>query len=119
MKAWIVLVIHTVIFVLFVSITLIFTYIGIQHPAVFSGYGLLIPACFALAVTSSWKIFGGCPITVWENELREREKRGSGYAGPCIDHYARAWFGLRLPSGLSGGVLVILLILPLIAALIW
>jgi hypothetical protein len=66
-----------------------------------------------IAVLVSWKVFGGCPFTVWENRIRELERSGSAYLGSCLTHYSTKWFGLNIT-----GILVSLLILPIIVGIL-
>jgi hypothetical protein len=69
-------------------------------------------------VMLSWKIYGGCPFTVWENRYREIEEKGSAYLGSCLPHYAMRWFGWKIPGKYFTLVLVTLLILPIVVGII-
>lgn len=45
----------------------------------------------------------GCPMTGWENELRNLEEPGSGYAGSFIGHYL-PWLDMALYSRFVGAL---------------
>jgi hypothetical protein len=101
---------HTLFFISFSVGTLGSPLIAVLHPEIspwdfISATGILI-----IFVVASWVLYKGeCPFTVWENTFREQERRGSSYREPCIDHYARKWFGYRFP-GTPGVVSTIMLL---------
>ena len=102
---------HATVLSLFVIISLASPFLSAWYPGLFSIEYVIGAGAIMFLTLVSWQVFGGCPFTVWENRLREREKRGSSYRGPCIDHYARAWFDITLPRKLSMVVLVLLFVL--------
>lgn len=114
-----VLAIHTTVFALFVIAALSSPLLAIYHPALFSPQNLFALGILALLVIGSWPLFGGCPFTVWEKNLREREAQGSAYTKPCMDYYAYVWFGLHLPPHLNDVILIALLLLPVASGLLF
>lgn len=71
----------------------------------------------ALVVPLSWRMYGGCPFTIWEKKLRAHESKPI-YTKPCIDHYTEEWTGIRLRPKLSTYLLLGLLVLPIFSALV-
>lgn len=58
---------------------------------------LLVMAAVMCLTLVSWRIFGGCPLTRWENRLRQTCDPTGCYSGPCVNHYAKRLFRLNLP----------------------
>ncbi len=119
MKARTILLIHTIFFFSFTTLSLASPFLMAYHPDVFSGkvfvfaFGLL-----ALLTIGSWPLYrgdfpGACPFTVWENNARKREGK-KPYRGACIDRYARKWFGIHLPKHFTTWFPVGVLILPIV-----
>jgi hypothetical protein len=113
MKSKHVLSIHTAIFVLFVLGSISSPILAIYFSSFFSSIFYLLAAVLIMAgVILSWRAFGGCPFTVWENRLRERESLET-YLGSCLPHYSRKWFDLKLPGKFFTVILISLLLLPI------
>src|SRR3989344_2065370 len=115
------LTLHTFLFASFVIASRTASALLLWCPGVLEGKVVVIAGVIlAVLVIGSWPAFGGeCPFTAWENDARKREGRRV-YRGPCIDHYARAWFGITLRGQTSTCVLVLLLLLPIVlGALHW
>jgi hypothetical protein len=118
MTSKIILAIHTALFTAFAGASLGSPFVRIVYPGIFSGpYVSASIIAISIAVAGFWKIYGECPLTVLENNLRRREGRES-YSGPCVDRYAREWFGLTLPSKFSTNALYILLALLIVTVLL-
>jgi len=113
-----VLIVHTCAFTLFVLASLSSPFLVLWYPELFSGTTLFIIGAFALLMVGSWPVLGGCPFTIWENNLRERKKSGSAYTDACIDHYVLHWFGIKLPNKFSDVLLYALLALPIASGLL-
>lgn len=117
MRSGSILVLHTIVFFLFIMVSLSSPFVAIRYPTVFSGpYVFVGAALVMLVVISSWGIAGGCPFTAWENAARRREGREI-YGGGCIERYSFQWFNITLPRHFSTVVLVFLLLLPVGVAL--
>lgn len=112
MKSKAMLAFHTLMFSAFSAGALSSPFIAFSYPTIPGWYFLSATVVLFVFVVGSWTVFGGCPFTVWENNFREQERRGSAYEGPCIDHYAYEWFGLQVQGQRSTIVLVALLLLP-------
>lgn len=112
-----VFIVHTVVFGLFLVFSLSSPFVAIYYSAFFSGY--VFPGAILLmpVVLIAWRFFGGCPFTVWENRLRERQQPGSAYQDSCIQYYAFQWFGIRVPLWVIQPVLIGLLLLPIAVGL--
>jgi hypothetical protein len=57
---------------------------------------------FAAAAVFSWLLYGACPLTVWENKLRERAnipKRRLFGLTEMLDQKLKKTFGIGLPKG--------------------
>ncbi len=61
---------------------------------------------------------GGCPFTILERKLSEKEQTGSSYNGSCIVHYVDVWFGLKLSQRASDIIPIFFFLLPIILILI-
>ncbi len=117
MKARHVLIIHTSIFILFVLGSLSSPILAAYFPNFFSSIFYLISIVLLMVgVILSWKKFGGCPFTVWENRLRIKESAET-YLGSCLPYYTQKWFGLKVPNRVFTGILVALLILPILVGI--
>ena len=117
MRSGPILVLHTIVFFLFMVVSLSSPFVAFRYPTVFNGpYALIGAALVMFVVISSWGIAGGCPFTAWENAARRREGREI-YGGGCIERYSFQWFNITLPRHLSTIVLVFLLSLPVGAVL--
>jgi hypothetical protein len=114
MKSKTILTIHTLLFFSFVAVSLSLSMILFWYPGAVPGKIVVIGySILAILVIGSWPTFGGCPFTVWENNFRKREGR-KVYSGACINHYAKEWFGIILPSKFGTYLLIALLVLPII-----
>lgn len=105
------LTLHTALFLSFALLSLTSVPVMLSYPssAPYYFWGFLM---LAVAVPLSWKLYGGCPCTVWEKRLLKQESRPL-YEKPCIDHYSHMWLGLRLRPKMSTYALLFLLLLPL------
>lgn len=106
--------VHTVVFFVLVIGCFLSPLIAYAYPEAFRFYALWVFGGIGVLILGSWYVYGGdCPLTVWENNFRKREGRKT-YAGSCIDHYAKRWFGLTLPRHFSGIFPVAILLIPLL-----
>jgi|GEM_PF-2026878 hypothetical protein len=112
MRSRAILALHTTMFFAFVIGSLSSPFIALSYPTISPWPFILATLFLATFVVGSWGAYGGCPFTIWENKFREQEQRGSSYPGPCIDHYAYVWFGLKIPGRTSTMILLVLLLLP-------
>jgi hypothetical protein len=118
MKARAILTIHTILFLLFVAVSIGSPFIVVWYPDIFVGKYIVVTAgVLMLLVIGSWPLCGGCPFTVWENRFKKKAGHAP-YIGPCIDHYAARWFGLRFPGNASTLLLVGLLLLPIVVGIV-
>lgn len=108
-----VLIIHIVVFAGFLVFSLSSPFIAMRYAAFFSGYFFPFALVVMPVIVIAWRIFRGCPFTVWENRLREQEQEGSTYKDSCIQYYAFQWFGLRIPLWIIQPALLVLLALPI------
>lgn len=109
---------HTGVLTLFIITSLSSPFVALKYSRVFSWYFFAGALILMVSVILSWEVYGGCPFTVWENDLKEREQPGSSYAGSCIKHYLLEWFGINIPHNLVTTILVLLFVLPLVVTLI-
>lgn len=114
-----VLIIHTIVFAGFLVFSLSSPFIALRYAAFFSGYFFPFALVVMPIILIAWRMFGGCPFTVWENRLREQEHAGSAYKDSCIQYYGFRWFGVRTPLWVIQPVLVGLLSLPIAVGLLW
>lgn len=61
------------------------------YPA-YAGYQMAL----ATAIVAVWSLYGGCPFTNWENQLRAKYDPAGVYSGPCIAHYAHKHLGIKI-----------------------
>jgi hypothetical protein len=108
--------IHTVIFLAFVGLSLASPFFVFLLPWSMVWWWVGGTILFGIAVISSWRIWGECPFTVWENIWRKHEGRPV-YRGACTEHYARV-FGLHMRPGISTPLLEVLPLFPIAAALL-
>lgn len=108
-----VLILHTTIFSLFALGSLSSPVLVQFFPRFFGSMYFLVGAALLLVIVkSSWKKFGGCPFTVWENKLRNLEQKQT-YSESCLPHYSAEWFGLNLTDKFFTPVLIILFLIPI------
>lgn len=116
MMANAVLALHTLVFASFSATSLASPFVAYFSPETLARLPVIIGAAiFAAVVAVTWRLAGGCPLTIWENKRRLAEGK-EPYAGGCIDRYARIWFGIALPANLSSRILYALLALPALSA---
>jgi hypothetical protein len=70
---------------------------------------------FGLVVVGSWRVWGECPFTIWENTWRKREGRRV-YRVACSEYYARQ-LGLNVRPGVTTKILEALPFIPIAVAL--
>jgi Protein of Unknown function (DUF2784) len=88
--------------------------IALLYPALFNRYALWVFCGIGVLILGSWYFYSGeCPLTVWENDFRKKEGL-QPYTEPCMDRYARKWFGLKLPPHFSDIVPVAVILIPLV-----
>ena len=110
---------HTTTFAVFAAASLSSPFLARKYDNFFSSPLYLISVAIVFVMTMvSWKVFGGCPFTVWENRLHEKKQTGNSYVGSCLPYYVERWFGLKISNKVFTGLLVALLILPIIAGII-
>lgn len=114
MKARQVTILHALLFGGFTLASLGSTLVALFFPEPFPGrYLVFSMGMLFVLVLVSWRVAGGCPLTTYENTLREKERLGSGYSGGFLDHYAFQWFGITIPRGWSTVALVLLFVLSI------
>lgn len=119
MKAQHVLYLHTMIFAVFAVSAISSPVLAIFYPSIFASYLYAIIAGVLLGATMfSWKLFKGCPFTVWENRLRAIEQKELAYLGSCLSHYGNQWLGLKLPAKVYSLMLYTMLVMPVSAGVI-
>ncbi|MBX4205081.1 MAG: DUF2784 domain-containing protein [Candidatus Doudnabacteria bacterium] len=108
-----VLALHTTLFIVFMITMGSTPFLAMIYPQFFSSAFFLPTVVLGMALTlASWKLYGGCPFTVWENQARTKEGKEI-YLGSCLPHYARLWFGLEIPTAIFNAILVAFLLLPI------
>lgn len=118
MKSKHILIFHTILFFSFVIGSTTSSVIMILYPALLPGrYVFATLVILAVLIVGSWSLFGGCPLTVWENNGYEREKPGSSYRGSCFVRYAKKWLNINFPEKFNGYVPIAFLVLPAIISL--
>jgi hypothetical protein len=112
-----VLCLHVIGFFTLVSVSATSPLLRIWHQQFY--FDTFVPCliCFAIIVMGSWRVFKGCPLTVWENNLRQREGKPV-YHGSCIVHYLAAWTGISLKRSISTGILVLIMLFPVAVGLV-
>jgi hypothetical protein len=113
MASTLVLAVHTLIFAAFIIGSASFPFFAAAHPEYMTWKLLLLFVALGVLVPYSWRLSGGCPFTVWENNLREKEKPGSGYKESCLERYARLWFGVRISRRAGTVFILAMLAVPL------
>jgi len=109
----IVLFLHTLVFSALVLGCLASPIIAASYPDFFRAYSLWFFGGIGILILASWYFYkGACPLTVWENNFRESEGK-KAYAEPCMDRYAKQWFGMTLPKRFSDIFPVAILLIPL------
>lgn len=53
---------------------------------------------FLIVTVVSWFIWGGCPLRIWENELRMKHDPRTTYEGSFFSHYFKKAFGIHIPT---------------------
>ena len=104
---------HTVFLFGLIGLCLLSPLIKAAYPAEFRQYFLWIIVGMGLLLKIAWEVFGGCPLTVWENNARRREGRRT-YKESCTNHYTEKWFGWRPPEWFSSALPFTALAIPLI-----
>ena len=118
MNSKIILILHTTGFIFLTVVSFTFPFIAFAYPEFMTLELLAVFLAVALLVPLSWLIAGGCPLTVWENRLRESEKPGSSYRESCTQKYLLEWFNVRIPRWLSIVFILVRLAIP-VAATAW
>ena len=59
----------------------------------------------------SWKVFGGCPLTKWENHFRKAENKAP-YEGSCMVHCLHQLTGRRPNKTLIHVILIGIMAVP-------
>lgn len=96
---------------------LVSPFIALSYPEAFNFYALWVFGGLGVLILGSWYIYRGeCPLTVWENQFKKIEGRET-YAEPCMDRYAKRWFGVRLPWRFSDIFPIAILAIPLLTRL--
>jgi hypothetical protein len=108
-----ILVLHTAIFVAFILGSLSSPLWAAYYPNFFESIFYLPSVVLLMMLTmASWRIFGGCPFTIWENNQRVKEGK-LAYVGSCLPRYAQDWFGLSVSSKFATYFLVLCLLVPI------
>lgn len=109
-----VLFLHTFVFSALVTGCLASPFVAANYPDFFRAYSLWVFGAIGVLILASWHFYkGACPFTVWENSFRKTEGKQI-YTGPCMDRYAKEWFGLKLPSRFSDIFPIAILFIPLV-----
>ncbi|HEY4526314.1 MAG TPA: DUF2784 family protein [Candidatus Paceibacterota bacterium] len=118
MRSFLTLAIHTVLFFSFSIGSIVCTYLLLAHPEILAGKTVVIAfTVIAFLVLGAWFVDGGpCPFTVWENNFRKKEGKRP-YKDACINHYARGWFGMKLPERAHTWLPLGFLILPIVVGI--
>ncbi len=68
-------------------------------PIIFLFPSLRIPAVAFIALTPLvWILGKGCFLTNLENEFRAKYDKEHTYQIPCLVHYVKKWFGLKITN---------------------
>ena len=68
-------------------------------PIIFLFPALRIPAIVFIALTPLvWVLGKGCFLTNLENELRAKYDKSQTYEIPCLVHYVKKWFGVKVTN---------------------
>jgi len=62
-------------------------------------------AIYCIIIPGLWGLWGGCPLTVIEQQLRLRHHPQGYYDGPFIPHYSKKWFGFTIPDYVTNTVM--------------
>jgi hypothetical protein len=111
-----ILFIHLLIFLMFVGLSLASPFFVWLLPWALVWPWLLGTIAFGVVVVGSWRVWGECPFTLWENAWRKREGRRT-YRGACTEHYG-PMLGIRLPRGASTPLLECIACIPVIVAVV-
>ena len=113
-----ILAIHTGLLVFFVIGSLTSTVLAVLDLNFFVSTPFFLIVIFVMLMFFySWKIFGDCPFTVWENQLRAKESL-QPYQSSCIPQYSKEWFGLDIGDKMVNITLIFLFLLPVVAGLL-
>lgn len=115
MLSRLILFIHVLIFLSFVGLSLASPLFVWALPWQEGARWLVGTIVFGLVVIASWRVFGECPFTIWENKLRRIEGRRT-YSEACSEHYVRA-LGIPVRHGLTTRLLEALPFIPITVAL--
>lgn len=111
-----ILFVHILIFLSFVGLSLASPLFVWLLPWDEGSKWLLGTIVFGLVVIGSWRLWGECPFTIWENTWRRHEGRRT-YRVACSEYYARE-LGLNLPHGMTTRMLEVLPFIPIATAVI-
>ncbi len=68
-------------------------------PIIFFFPSLRIPAIAFIALTPLvWILGKGCFLTNLENEFRAKYDKAQTYEIPCVTHYVKKWFGVKVTN---------------------
>ncbi len=110
-----VLMLHTIMFLSFVIGSLSSIFLSFYFKEFFtSRFYLLCVVIIPIITIYSWKRMNGCPLTVWENSLRAKEKIGI-YNEGCLSHYSRKWFGINLSGNIFEKIIMVIFTFPILA----
>ncbi|MEK7601060.1 MAG: DUF2784 family protein [Patescibacteria group bacterium] len=105
---------HTLVLFALVVVCIASPLVASSYPDAFNTYVLWFFGAIGVLILGSWYVYAGqCPLTVWENGFRKSEGRKT-YAEPCMDRYAREWFGVRLPWRFSDIFPIAILLIPVV-----
>ncbi len=111
-----ILFVHVIIFCSFVGLSLASPLFVWLLPWQSAWPWLLGTIVFGVAVVGSWRVWGECPFTIWENAWRKREGRPA-YRGACTEHYGPL-FGIRLRPGQSTTLLELVATVPVVVLVV-
>ncbi len=110
---------HLGLFLTLVIGSIICSFVILFNPVLINKSIFLVIAITAGALFVLSNLFmGGCPFTILERKLLEKEKLGSSYSGSCIVHYTDKWFDVKLSQRASDIIPIFFFLLPIILILI-
>ena len=113
-----ILAIHTLMYACVALVTFFAPFVFLLVPTLPGQYLVAEAVVLTVVVPISWRLWGACPFTLWENQLRIKEKK-IPYEGPCFTHYIHRWLGVRLPRVYGTAVPLVLLVAHVLEGMVF
>ncbi|MBI1974653.1 MAG: DUF2784 family protein [Candidatus Zambryskibacteria bacterium] len=109
---------HLTSFVILMLFSLTSPLLAVKYVNFFSSdLYLFITAGLVGCIVLSWRIFPGCPLTVWEKSALKKEGKKVYAEQSFLGYFSRSVFKLEIKDYLINIILFILYIIPILAGI--